>query len=73
MNPSVIALQLYLENYQSIPYKEFDDLEEIVKKDHYKKSMLTEYFWMSISNSKAKTLLYKEFPEHFVWNSQCRT
>lgn len=72
MSPSIIDLQLHLENYQCIIYKEFDGLEEIVKNDYYKKSMSTEYFCMNISNSKAKTFLYREFSEHFVWNSQCR-
>ena len=32
--------------------------------------MLTEFFNMNRSNDKAQKLLYKELPEHFVWNQR---
>lgn len=32
--------------------------------------MLIEFLVMNKINDKAKKLLYKEFPEHFIWNQQ---
>jgi hypothetical protein len=32
--------------------------------------MLTEFFYMNSVDEKAQNLLYKEFPEHFVWNQR---
>ena len=68
--PSVISLQLHLENNQFITYKKSDDLTKVITRDDTCKTMLIEYFEMNVRNEKAKTLLYKEFPEHFVWDKK---
>ncbi|KAL5543450.1 hypothetical protein UlMin_007234 [Ulmus minor] len=68
--PSVYTLQLHLENQQLIKFKKIDKLKRIIDNDFASRSMLTEYFNMNKTNEKAKTLLYNQFPEHFVWNQR---
>lgn len=69
MSPSVMHLQLHLENLQTMTFKETDDLSDLLKNPFAKKTMLTEFFWMNSTDDLAKSLkcTYKEFPEHFVW------
>ncbi|KAL5583490.1 hypothetical protein UlMin_015932 [Ulmus minor] len=69
-HPSVYMLQLHLENQQLIRFKKTDKLNRIIDNDFASRSMLTEYFNMNKTNEKAKTLLYNQFPEHFVWNQR---
>ncbi|XP_060970241.1 uncharacterized protein LOC115715135 [Cannabis sativa] len=72
MHPVVYSLQFYLENKQLVSFKNFDKLSNIAKYDLYSKSMLTEYFRMNKTNEIARTLLYKDFPQFFVWIQQYR-
>ncbi|KAL5581039.1 hypothetical protein UlMin_013481 [Ulmus minor] len=68
--PSVISLQLHLENNQLVTYRRSYDLARIVTMDDTHRTMLTEFFRMNITNKKAKTLLYREFSKHFVWDKK---
>ena len=70
IEPSVITLQLHLENKQPVTFKRSDNLDSLIKNYFDTKSMLTKYFLMNKINDKAQTLLYKEFLEYFVWNQQ---
>ena len=65
--PSVITLQLHLEHKQLITFQKYDNLEKVINNSFALKSMLTEYFHMNKIDAKAKTLLYKQFPEYYVW------
>ncbi|KAL5571471.1 hypothetical protein UlMin_021068 [Ulmus minor] len=69
-HPSVYTLQLHLEKQQLITFKKTDKLNRIIDNDFASRYMLTEYFNMNKTNEKAKTLLYNQFPEHFVWNQR---
>lgn len=72
INPPVVTLQLHLENNNLVTYKSSDNLEKIVRTEFSKKTMLTEFFYMNLVDKKATTLLYKQFPEFFVWDSHSR-
>ncbi|XP_022893735.1 uncharacterized protein LOC111408164 [Olea europaea var. sylvestris] len=72
ISPSVVSLQLHIEDAQLVTYNETDDLSEVINKDSIQRTMLTECFRMNISNEKARTLLYKDFPTYFVWNTYFR-
>lgn len=74
MNPAVISLQLHLEGCQMISFKKQTDLRTITDNDVYSRTMLTQFFWMNNCNTlaKEKKLLYRNFPEQFVWNKQTR-
>ncbi|KAL5556293.1 hypothetical protein UlMin_038529 [Ulmus minor] len=68
--PSVISLQLHLEDNQLVTYRKYDNLTTVVRRDDTHRTMLTEFFQMNLRNEKAKTLLYKQFPQQFVWDKR---
>nr|XP_027071785.1 uncharacterized protein LOC113696591 [Coffea arabica] len=74
INPSVILLHLHLENYQSMYFDENRPLTDIITDDRLSRTMLTEFFAMNRTNEHAESLnlLYKEFPQHFVWDADDR-
>ncbi|XP_071909310.1 uncharacterized protein [Coffea arabica] len=69
IHPSVIHLQLHLENCQAMNFTPDQDLRDVVRNRHAKRTMLTEFFYMNSVDKLAQHLkcTYKEFPEHFVW------
>ncbi|XP_027169382.1 uncharacterized protein LOC113769103 [Coffea eugenioides] len=70
MHPSVMNLQLHLQNYQSMSFKDNEDIRDLLKNQFKKRTMLTEFFYMNATDDLAKALkcTYKEFPQHFVWH-----
>ncbi|KAL7145790.1 hypothetical protein ABFS83_07G110900 [Erythranthe nasuta] len=70
MYPSVINLALHLPNQQSVTYWGNQNLENVLRWDHTSKTMLTEYFSMCAKSEDAKKYLYREFPEHYVWDNK---
>lgn len=72
INPPVIDLQLHLPNQQSVTYWENQNLQNILLWDHASKTMLTEYFSMCSRSIEARKYLYREFPEHYVWDKKHR-
>lgn len=69
MYPTVYALQLHIENHQQVTYNNKDNLCNIIGNESTRRTMLTEFFRMNTSNEFARTLLYRNFPTHFVWNA----
>ncbi|KAL6873859.1 hypothetical protein ACP4OV_013941 [Aristida adscensionis] len=65
--PSVLQLQLHLPNMQYITFDEFGNLEDVVNRPSSSMTTLTEYFKMNRVDSYARTLLYKDFLEHYRW------
>ena len=70
IHPPMIPLQLHLPNNQFVTFQATSNLRQVIKNDLVTRTMLTEFFKMNMVNPKAATLLYKEFPEWFVWNKQ---
>ena len=70
MYPAVTNLQLHLPNKQSVYYWETQNLEQVILWDHNMKTTLTEYFRTCSTDIEARKYLYREFPEHYVWNKQ---
>ncbi|XP_035541237.1 uncharacterized protein LOC118344509 [Juglans regia] len=70
MHPSVYSLHLHLEDQHLVAFHAHDDLNNVLRSDFTAKSMLTEFFSTNQANENARKLLYKEFPEAFVWNQQ---
>ncbi|XP_075082913.1 uncharacterized protein LOC142166927 [Nicotiana tabacum] len=71
MTPSIYHLQLHLDGLQFVSFKKTDTIDSILKNPMIKKTMLTEFFLMNETNEDAKELklLYKDFPQYFVWSS----
>ncbi|XP_020266738.1 uncharacterized protein LOC109842248 [Asparagus officinalis] len=67
IQPPVINHQLHLPNKQNVYYWNNEDLRNIMTWEHTAKTMLTRFFRKCASDQKARMLLYKEFPEHYVW------
>ncbi|KAL5572066.1 hypothetical protein UlMin_021663 [Ulmus minor] len=70
MHLSVITLQLHLEDKQLITFRKSENVEKVINNNFSSRSMLTEYFHMNKTDKKARCLLYKQFPEHFVWSKR---
>lgn len=69
MSPSIVSLQLYLEDRQLITYRDSENLQIVVSKDYARRTTLTEFFHTNITNEKATSLTYRDFPSYFVWNA----
>jgi hypothetical protein len=69
IKPSVRSLQLHVPNKQIVFFNENDNLEEVEQREELKKTMLTEFFEANKIYPEARKYLYREFPEHFTWNS----
>ena len=52
-----------------VPFKENENLEDVVKRSSSQRSMLTEYFCTNRDDPKALKFLYREFLEHYTWNN----
>ena len=69
LKPSVIHLQLHLENYQLIHFNTKDRLANVLRNPRNHKTMLTEFFFANRSSPRVREmqLTYDQFPKHFVW------
>ncbi|XP_009622040.1 uncharacterized protein [Nicotiana tomentosiformis] len=75
MTPSAYHLQLHLDGQQYISFKSTESINAILKNPLIRKIMLTEFFVMNQTDDydiKLK-LLYKDFPEYFVWSVTDKT
>ena len=70
MTSSVFHLQLHLEGQQFVSFKSIENVDRILSNPMIQKTMLTEFFVMNRTNKDVMQLLllYKEFPEYFVWS-----
>lgn len=71
--PTVYALQLHIKDHQHVTYNSKDDLSVIIGNEYTRRTMLTEFFRMNEVNEFVRTLLYRDFPTHFVWNATGKT
>ncbi|XP_042941344.1 uncharacterized protein LOC122276004 [Carya illinoinensis] len=72
MYPSVYSLHLHLEDKHQVTFRANEDLINVLNSDRSAKSMLIEFFALNQVDENARTLLYKEFPEFYVWSQQYR-
>ena len=68
MYPAVYNLHLHLKNQHMVTFRAHENLTNVVNSDFSIKSMLTEFFATNQVDTNARKLLYKEFPEAFIWN-----
>ncbi|XP_050222183.1 uncharacterized protein LOC126672278 [Mercurialis annua] len=68
IQPAVVNLQLHLPNKQMVSYWKHQNLENLVVWDDATKTMLTQFFKKCSEDEHAEGLLYREFPQHYVWN-----
>ncbi|RCV21458.1 hypothetical protein SETIT_4G140900v2, partial [Setaria italica] len=69
-NPSVMQLQLHLPNMHMVSYHGKKEITEVINREGVEKSMLTAYFEANRIHEKARGILYRDFPEHYTWQTQ---
>ncbi|XP_042962415.1 uncharacterized protein LOC122296677 [Carya illinoinensis] len=67
---AVYSLHLHLENQHQVTFRAHENLNNVINSDLSAKSMLTEFFSTNRVDENTKKLLYKEFPEFYVWSQQ---
>ncbi|KAL3831157.1 hypothetical protein ACJIZ3_019959 [Penstemon smallii] len=69
--PPVIVMPVHLPNHQLLRFGILRPFEEVISNTLSGKTMLTEFFAMNSFDPDAKrlNLLYKDFPEYFVWET----
>ncbi|KAG7992318.1 hypothetical protein I3843_02G121700 [Carya illinoinensis] len=70
VHPVVYSLHLHLENQHQVTFHAHENLTNVMNSDFSAKSMLTEFFATNQVDQNARKLLYKEFPEFYVWSQQ---
>ncbi|KAG6645201.1 hypothetical protein CIPAW_08G106200 [Carya illinoinensis] len=70
VHPAVYNLHLHLENQHQVTFRAHENLTNVINSDLSAKSMLTEFFSTNQVDQNARRLLYKEFPEFYVWSQQ---
>ncbi|KAG7986452.1 hypothetical protein I3843_03G080700 [Carya illinoinensis] len=70
VHPAVYSLHLHLENQHQVTFRAHENLTNVMNSDLSAKSMLTEFFATNQVDQNARKLLYREFPEFYVWSQQ---
>ena len=52
-----------------VSFHKWDKVERIVNRPGVEESMLTAYFDANRHHEEARGILYRDFPEHFTWQS----
>ncbi|XP_073119840.1 uncharacterized protein [Henckelia pumila] len=73
ISPAVINLALHFLNKHCVTFWRNQNLDYVLRQEHNSKTMLTEFFHTCSANAKARTLLYIEFPEYYVWDNQTKS
>jgi hypothetical protein len=66
--PSVCRMPVHLPNCQVVRFQEQSDLNSILCNETNQHTMLTEWFVLNTLNSNSQDYLYREIPQHFVWD-----
>ncbi|RCV30685.1 hypothetical protein SETIT_6G115000v2 [Setaria italica] len=68
-HPPVQQLQLHLPDMHMVTYHKWDKIERVVKRPGADESMLTAYFDYNRLHEEGRGILYRDFPEHYTWES----
>ncbi|XP_022680024.1 uncharacterized protein LOC101775756 [Setaria italica] len=68
-HPPVQQLQLHLPDMHMVTYHKRDKIERVVKRPGADESMLTAYFDYNRLHEEGRGILYRDFPEHYTWES----
>ena len=67
MKPSVLRLQLHLENGQSVVYNPNEPDAQEIALEQSKKTMLIGYFEANLQLEGVAEIHYRHFPVHLFW------
>ncbi|XP_026383485.1 uncharacterized protein LOC113278984 [Papaver somniferum] len=66
--PLVLSLQVHLKDRQKILLPEGSTVRDVMRREKASHTQLTEFFKKNQEDEFARTLLYKQFPEHYMWD-----
>lgn len=67
--PSVMRLDIHLPEHQTVIFDPTQDVRDIFEAAERSSSTLLEWFELNIRDPEARTLLYKDVPERYVWTN----
>ena len=70
--PPVMRLHIHLPNEHSVVFDPTADADQIGDASQSSTSTLLQWFALNASDSTAQSLLYKEVPEHYTWNTKSK-
>ena len=74
MYPPVLQMQVHLLGMHMVPFKDDDNLEDVLERARNQRSMLTEFFRMNSEDPKCPEIpIHGEFPEHYTWNKSTKS
>lgn len=65
--PPVLSLQVHLKDRHRILLPE-GNVRDVIRREKASHTQLIEFFKTNQEDQFARTLLYKEFPEHYKWD-----
>ena len=65
--PSIMRLDVHLPDHQTVIFDPTQDVRDIFEAAERSSSTLLEWFNLNNRDPKARNLLYKDVPEHYVW------
>ncbi|XP_026419749.1 uncharacterized protein LOC113315708 [Papaver somniferum] len=65
ISPPIVSLQIHLKDQQKILLSEGRTVRDVLQREKASRTKLTEYFKKNAEDEFARTLLYKEFPDHY--------
>ncbi|XP_066367892.1 uncharacterized protein [Miscanthus floridulus] len=68
-HPPVQQLQLHLPDMHMVAFHKREKVERIVNRPGVEESMLAAYLDANRDHEEARGILYRDFPEHFTWQS----
>ena len=68
-SPPVKQLQLHLPNMHMVSFQAAQNIERVVNHEGVEKSMITEYFEENRLHEDARSILYRDFPEWYTWQT----
>ena len=66
--PDVQRLQVHLPQQNTVIFNDCDDIRDVLNNEINQKTTLTEWFIANQLHVDANSLLYMDFPCHWVWN-----
>lgn len=65
--PAVVRLPFHLENEESVIYKDYEKIDEVIERAESKKSMFLGWMEANKIYEEARNISYVDFPTKFVW------
>ncbi|KAH8934536.1 hypothetical protein BDL97_18G088100 [Sphagnum fallax] len=70
--PTVERLHYHLPNQQMVLFRNDDDVQEVATRSVISRTMLTEWFKTNQESEVARSLMFDQFPQQWVWNRKLK-